>query len=79
MAVTIGKRALSLMVSFSAFFIKIILIVPKGTCRYYPSCTEYAQEAVEKLPFWKAVIKISGRIIKCNPLFKGGYDPVERF
>jgi uncharacterized protein len=76
MAVAIGKRVLSYFISFFASLVKNILIVPKGTCRYYPSCTEYAQEAIENLSPWKAIIKISIRLLKCNPLFRGGYDPV---
>jgi putative membrane protein insertion efficiency factor len=47
-------------------------------CRHYPSCSNYAIEAVEKLPLYKALPKIIIRVLKCNPLFKGGYDPVQK-
>ena len=50
---------------------------PNGYCRYYPSCSEYAKEAIEK----KGVIKGSGlglwRIVRCNPWSKGGVDLVK--
>ncbi|MEZ4399102.1 MAG: membrane protein insertion efficiency factor YidD [Kofleriaceae bacterium] len=48
------------------------------TCRFLPTCSEYAIEAIERrgpiVGFGKAV----WRILRCNPLCKGGYDPVER-
>ncbi len=46
------------------------------TCRYYPSCSEYAEEALKKHGIIKGLGKSIGRIIRCNPLSKGGYDPV---
>jgi len=47
-----------------------------GSCKYEPSCSLYAKEAIEKLPVYKAAIKIIWRVIRCNPLSKGGFDPV---
>ena len=46
-------------------------------CRYYPSCSEYAAEAIEKKGVFKGALLSSFRILKCNPLSKGGYDPVK--
>ncbi|MBZ0203219.1 MAG: membrane protein insertion efficiency factor YidD [Ignavibacteria bacterium] len=45
-------------------------------CRHYPTCSEYAIEALEKHGLFKGTYLASVRILKCNPLFKGGYDPV---
>jgi putative membrane protein insertion efficiency factor len=45
-------------------------------CRYYPSCSHYAVEAFQKLPFWQAIGKSIWRILRCNPFARGGYDPV---
>jgi putative membrane protein insertion efficiency factor len=53
-------------------------MTPKGCCKFIPSCSDFAQEAIEKLPLWKAIMKITGRILRCNPFSKGGYDPVLR-
>ncbi|MBQ3253759.1 MAG: membrane protein insertion efficiency factor YidD [Acholeplasmatales bacterium] len=45
-------------------------------CRYYPTCSEYARGCYEKFSFIKASFLTAKRLCKCNPLFKGGYDPV---
>ncbi|MBX7245898.1 MAG: membrane protein insertion efficiency factor YidD [Candidatus Sumerlaeaceae bacterium] len=46
-------------------------------CRFYPSCSHYALEALQKKPLFTALRMIAWRIARCNPLCKGGYDPVE--
>jgi putative membrane protein insertion efficiency factor len=46
------------------------------SCRHYPTCSEYAMEAIEKYGIFKGGYMASVRILKCNPFFKGGYDPV---
>ncbi len=45
-------------------------------CRYIPTCSEYAKECYKKFNFVKASLLTTKRLLKCNPLFKGGYDPV---
>ena len=47
-----------------------------GCCRYYPSCSQYALEAVEVHGALKGSFLAIKRILRCNPLFPGGYDPV---
>lgn len=47
-----------------------------GACRFEPSCSVYAEEALKKLPFFKAVNLIFFRIIKCRPGGPYGLDPV---
>jgi len=46
------------------------------TCRYYPTCSSYAKEAYTKRNFFVASALSFWRILRCNPLSKGGYDPV---
>jgi len=48
------------------------------TCRYHPTCSNYAKEAYEKHNFFYASLLSSWRILRCNPLSKGGYDPVPK-
>ena len=45
-------------------------------CRFIPSCSQYAIEALEKRGLFVGLLLSIGRILRCNPLFKGGYDPV---
>ncbi|MFC1667110.1 membrane protein insertion efficiency factor YidD [Candidatus Omnitrophota bacterium] len=46
-------------------------------CRYYPSCSEYTLEAIEHKGVLLGLLKGFLRILRCNPLFKGGYDPYQ--
>lgn len=46
------------------------------TCKYYPTCSQYGLEAIEKYGALKGVALAVWRILRCNPFSKGGYDPV---
>lgn len=46
-------------------------------CRYTPTCSQYSVEAFEKYGFLKGLFLSIKRILRCNPLFKGGYDPLK--
>ena len=43
-------------------------------CKYYPTCSEYAKQAVEKYGFFKGSFYSLKRILKCNQFSKVGYD-----
>lgn len=45
-------------------------------CRFIPTCSQYAMEAIEKYGAFKGGYLALRRILRCNPLCKGGYDPV---
>lgn len=45
-------------------------------CRYYPTCSQYAIEAVERFGVIKGSLLTVLRLLRCNILFPGGYDPV---
>lgn len=46
------------------------------SCRYVPTCSEYAMEAVERFGVVRGGLLAVGRLLRCHPLVKGGYDPV---
>jgi len=45
-------------------------------CKYTPTCSQYAIEALEKHGLIKGMLLAVWRILRCNPFSKGGYDPV---
>lgn len=47
-----------------------------SSCKYYPTCSRYAIEAIEKYGAFKGSRLAAWRILRCNPFSKGGYDPV---
>ena len=55
---------------------KIISPIKPPCCRFRPTCSAYAIEAFQKRGFLVGLILTIGRILRCNPFFKGGYDPV---
>jgi len=46
-------------------------------CRFYPTCSHYTMEAIQKKGLWKGISLGLLRILKCNPFHPGGFDPVK--
>lgn len=49
-----------------------------NACRFYPSCSDYATEAVELHGAFRGAILSTWRILRCQPFSRGGFDPVPR-
>ena len=58
------------------FYRKSISPLRPPCCRFIPTCSQYALEAVEKYGAVKGTFLATKRILRCNPFHKGGYDPV---
>ena len=69
-----------IMVNIIKFYKKHISIYLEKSgikCKFYPTCSEYALQAYEKYGFIKGTFLSIKRILKCNPLSKGGFDPLK--
>ncbi|TFG63351.1 MAG: membrane protein insertion efficiency factor YidD [Spirochaetales bacterium] len=69
--------------AFGALFIALIWLYRKlispilpSSCRYTPTCSEYAMTAVKKYGALKGLALSLKRIARCHPFHPGGYDPV---
>ena len=67
------KRVLVILIRIYQKFISPL----KGqTCRFYPTCSEYSIQALQKYGFFQGSWKSIKRILKCHPFNPGGHDPV---
>lgn len=60
------------------FYRQFISPLKAPTCRFIPSCSQYALEAVEKYGAIKGMWMSLCRLSRCHPFHPGGYDPVEK-
>jgi uncharacterized protein len=47
-----------------------------GNCKFYPSCSHYALEAIERHGAWRGFVLAMKRLGRCRPFTRGGFDPV---
>jgi putative membrane protein insertion efficiency factor len=67
------KRVLLLLVRGYQLLIRPLL---GANCRFYPSCSDYAREAIERHGARKGTWLAARRVARCHPYHPGGYDPV---
>ena len=58
------------------FYRKWLSPLKPPCCRFFPTCSAYAVEALKKYGWRRGGFLTLKRILRCNPFFKGGYDPV---
>ena len=67
------KRLLLLVILFYRRCVSPLL---PPMCRYYPTCSAYAMEAIGRYGAWRGGRMAVRRILRCHPWHEGGYDPV---
>lgn len=70
------KTILVLLIDFYKKFISPIINV-RPRCRFYPSCSSYARQAIIKYGAIKGTFLATMRLLRCNPFNDGGYDPLK--
>lgn len=71
------KKILTKTISlYKRFFSGALKLLLGGGCRFYPTCSDYAAEAIEKFGAFKGTTFAVKRILKCHPFHAGGIDPV---
>jgi len=68
------KKTLIIAINFYRKYLSCIKI---QSCRFYPTCSAYAVESLEKFGALKGLAKSARRLLKCHPFNPGGYDPVD--
>jgi len=69
------KKSLIVFIRFYQVFISPL---KPPTCRFYPSCSHYGLEAIQRFGAAKGSILTIKRILKCHPFHPGGFDPVPK-
>lgn len=66
-----------ILIALIRFYQKYISPVKPGKCRFYPTCSHYTLQAIEKYGAYKGSIMGLKRICRCHPFHPGGYDPLK--
>lgn len=69
-------RVLRLAVGMIRLYQQTVSRVLPRSCRFYPSCSQYTAEAIERHGFARGVLRGAQRLLRCHPFHPGGYDPV---
>lgn len=72
----IGRQIRSSMIALLLFYRRWISPLMAPRCRYYPSCSGYALEAIESHGVMRGGLLAVRRVLRCHPWHAGGYDPV---
>ena len=63
-------------ISLIRFYQKYLSPLKKPCCKYIPTCSNYAVQAIERFGVVKGSCLAIFRVLRCNPFSRGGYDPV---
>jgi uncharacterized protein len=73
--VTVGRR---LVLAPIRFYQRAISPLLPRRCKYHPTCSQYAVEAVREFGALRGAVLAAWRVLRCNPFSHGGYDPVDQ-
>ena len=71
---TLYRQLVQTLIFLIKLYQKYISPLKRSSCRFYPTCSEYAILALKKYGLFKGSFKIIWRLIRCNPFSKGGID-----
>ncbi|HKS74728.1 MAG TPA: membrane protein insertion efficiency factor YidD [Terriglobales bacterium] len=72
----IGPKTIALWLLRTYKWVLSPMMLP--ACRYTPTCSEYAMEAIDRYGVFRGSAVALARLLRCHPFVKGGYDPVVR-
>jgi len=61
---------------FLSFYQAVVSPFLPPACRFVPTCSEYARQAIEQYGVWRGCWMSVRRLLRCHPFHPGGYDPV---
>ncbi len=64
------------LIALIRFYQRFVSAYLPARCKYYPSCSQYAVDAIREHGPWQGFLLASWRLLRCNPLSDGGFDPV---
>jgi putative membrane protein insertion efficiency factor len=74
---TIGRLISDFMIKGIQFYQRRISPNLGSRCKYLPTCSQYAIEAIDRYGPFKGFLMAVWRVLRCNPFSRGGYDPVK--
>jgi uncharacterized protein len=72
----VKRAALSIVLAPIRLYQRVISPALPRRCKYEPTCSAYAVQAIRELGVFRGTIVAAWRLARCNPLSDGGYDPV---
>lgn len=71
-----SRTAVDLAIAAIRFYQRYLSPFTGSSCRFYPTCSDYSIQALQKYGFPRGCFKTIIRLFKCHPYHPGGYDPV---
>jgi putative membrane protein insertion efficiency factor len=72
----LNKMLSQMVIGFVKLYQKTVSLLFPSTCRFYPSCSEYTIQAIEKYGIMPGGFMGIKRLLRCHPFHPGGYDPL---